>query len=360
MTEVVAALIWRENRFLACQRPAHKARGLLWEFVGGKVEPGESAQEALIRECMEELAVTIRVGSVFMEVTHQYPDITVHLTLFNASILSGELQLLEHNALAWITTEEIDSLAFCPADVDILKCLKGMRGPLDACLYGLSDAAYQAFQSKLMPDVDPNRVIGVRMPELRKLSRHLSEYIQLPTFLEALPHRYYEENNLHALHINARNDYSSVITELDRFLPFVDNWATCDLLSPKVFQKHPDGLLDKVKIWLLSPHLYTRRFAIGVLMRFYLGDEFLPEFLQWVIQTPHEEYYVSMMIAWYLATALAKQYAAAVEVLEKKLLDPWTHNKTIQKALESYRISSAQKEYLRKLKIYQKEGNHYG
>jgi len=124
MTEVVAALIWDENRFLACQRPAHKARGLLWEFVGGKVEPGETKEQALIRECQEELAVTVAVRDVFMEVDHVYPDLTVHLTLFNASIAEGIPQKIEHNDLRWITVEEIDQYEFCPADEEILRRLK--------------------------------------------------------------------------------------------------------------------------------------------------------------------------------------------------------------------------------------------
>ena len=131
MTEVVAALIWDGDRFLACQRPAHKARGLLWEFVGGKVEPGETLQDALIRECREELDITVAVGAVFMDVTHEYPDLTVHLTLFHASIASGEPKCIEHNALAWIKTSEIDNLEFCPADVDILKKLKEY-GPMQS------------------------------------------------------------------------------------------------------------------------------------------------------------------------------------------------------------------------------------
>lgn len=359
MTEVVAALIWREDRFLACQRPAHKTRGLLWEFVGGKVEPGETFQDALIRECYEELAVTIEVGPVFMEVTHNYPDMTVHLTLFNAFITKGEPQLLEHNAFAWITTEEIDTLDFCPADVDILHRLKHVHSSLHACLLSLADSDYQVFQSKLMPDTDSKRVLGVRMPQLRKLAKKLDRYVAVPAFLNALPHQFYEEDNLHALQINAIPDYSAAVEALERFLPYVDNWATCDLLSPKAFQCHPDGLLRQVEKWLSSPLVYTRRFGIGVLMKYYLDMYFSEEQLQLVLNTPHDEYYVRMMVAWYYATALAKQYPAAVSILEKRLLDPWTHNKTIQKAIESYRISDDHKKYLRTLKIYQKEGKKH-
>ena len=359
MVEVVAALIWRGDRFLACQRPAHKARGLLWEFVGGKVEAGETLQDALIRECQEELAVSIAVDSVFMEVTHEYPDITVHLTLFNAFIVEGEPQMLEHHALAWITPEEIDGLAFCPADEEILKCLKEVRNPLGARLYGLADAGYKAFQCKLMPDVSPGCVLGVRFPQLRKLSKQLQRESAMRTFLTELPHKYYEENNLHALCINELKDYSLVVNALEQFLPYVDNWSTCDTLAPKIFRKCPEALLPQVARWLQSDHSYTRRFGISVLMRNYLETQFLPESMQWVLKTPHDEYYVRMMVAWYFATALAKQYDAAVEILEKKCLDPWTHNKTIQKALESYRISAQQKAYLRTLKISQKKGNCY-
>ena len=359
MTEVVAALIWRGDRFLACQRPAHKARGLLWEFVGGKVEPGETFREALIRECREELAVSVQVDSVFMEVTHQYPDITVHLTLFNASIVAGEPQLLEHHAMAWITTEEIENLEFCPADDEILKCLKGIQNHLGACLYGLSDVAYQAFQCKLMPDADPKRILGVRMPQLRSLAKNLDQYTELPAFFAALPHRTYEENNLHALCINEIEEYSTAVEALEQFLPYVDNWSTCDTLLPKAFQNCPDALLPQVAIWLQSTHTFTRRFGIGVLMRYYLDSKFSPDLMLWVLNTPHDEYYVRMMVAWYFATALAKQYDAALPILEQKCIDPWTHNKTIQKALESYRISDAQKEYLRTLKISQKKGNRY-
>ncbi len=357
MTEVVAALIWDRDRFLACQRPPHKARGLLWEFVGGKVEPGETHQQALIRECREELAIEIAVGPLFMEVTHEYPDITVHLTLFNASIVSGTPQMLEHNALAWIKPEEIDTLEFCPADVDILKCLKGIRNSLDACLHGLADPAYQAFQSKLIPDMHPGKILGVRMPQLRKFSKDLSKYAEIASFVKELPHCYYEEDNLHALYINSLTEYAQAVMELEQFLPFVDNWATCDLLSPKAFQNHPADLLHQIKVWLQSPHVYTRRFAIGALMRHYLDAHFDPGMLALVLETSREEYYVRMMVAWYLATALAKQYPSALAVLESRQLDPWTHNKAIQKALESYRITSTQKEYLRTLKINQKEGN---
>ena len=356
MVEVVAALIWREDRFLACQRPAHKARGLLWEFVGGKVEPGETHVEALIRECREELAVTVSVGSVFMEVTHPYPDMTVHLSLFNATIVDGEPQRLEHNALAWITTKEIDSMDFCPADVDILEKLKDVRNYLDANLVACADQGYKVFQGRLIPNYDSQRILGVRMPVLRRLHKELDAVVNTSSFLNALPHKYYEEDNLHALHINSIKDYNHAVAALEQFLPYVNNWATCDMLLPKAFQCCPDGLVEQVAKWLESPKEYTRRFAICILLKLYLKDNFDTSHFQLVLSAKRDEYYVKMAVAWYFASALTFQYEAAIGVLEKSLLDPWTHNKTIQKAIESYRVPKEYKEYLKALKISMKEG----
>lgn len=351
ITEVVAALIWDGDKFLACQRPAHKTRGLLWEFVGGKVEKEETLQDALIRECREELAVTVRVGEVFMTLVHDYPDMTVRLTLLNASICDGTIQMIEHNDIRWLTTDEIDNYTFCPADEEILRKLKSIRTGIQAELISLADNDYRAFQCALMPTVDKNRVIGVRMPKLRQLEKKRHAELDRKEFLEDLPHRYYEEDNLHGILLSNMKDYFQVITELDRFLPCVDNWATCDLIAPVVFRGCPDGLIEKVKLWLQSDHTYTVRFAIGVLMRYYLDDAFCGEELSLVASVTSEEYYVNMMIAWYFATALAKQYDAAVLVIERQMLPKWVHNKTIQKAIESFRISNDRKCYLRSLKI---------
>lgn len=344
MTDVVAALIWDQDRFLACQRPAHKSRGLLWEFVGGKVEPGETPQQALIRECMEELAVTVAPQEVFMEVVHEYPDLTVRLILFNAVITDGTPQLLEHNDIRWITTAQIDQFAFCPADKDILAVLKGIDGGLQAALYANRDAGYHAFHTGLLPGIVPSSVMGVRMPVLRKLHKRFS----VPG---KLPHRFYEENILHALYINELKDAREAISALESFLPFVDNWAVCDALSPKSFRASPGVLLPAVERWLKSKHPYTLRFGIEVLMKYYLEESFCPEFLSKVAAIRSDHYYVNMMIAWYFATALAKQYDATIPILQQKLLDGWTHNKTIQKACESFRITSEKKAYLRTLKI---------
>ena len=217
-------------------------------------------------------------------------------------------------------------------------------------LFTLQDLTYREFQAKLMPTVDKSTIIGVRTPELRKLAKEFAKRVDVGTFLDVLPHGYYDENNLHGFLLCEEKDFDCVIGRLDAFLPYVDNWATCDLLSPKAFKKHKAELLPHIRRWLVSDKVYTVRFSIEMLMSHYLDEDFEPEYLDWVAAVESEEYYVNMMIAWYFATALAKQYDAALPYLEKHCLSPWTHNKTIQKAIESYRITDAQKAYLRTLK----------
>ena len=343
MTDVVAALIWNGDHFLACQRPANKSRALLWEFVGGKVEPGETWEAALIRECKEELDVTVVPTNVFMTVIHEYPDITVKLILFNAYIAKGIPQKLEHNDIRWITTDMIDSMEFCPADADILKVLKTLDNELQATLYGYRDETYKAFQAKLIPTVAASSIIGVRIPTLRKMKASINQ-------LGKLPHRYFEENILHALAINRINNVPQCITALNEFLPFVDNWSVCDTISPSCFKRPNQAVLSAVSKWMHSEHPYTIRFGILVLMKYYLDEAFDPAFLSMVGSIRSDHYYVNMMIAWYFATALAKQYVPTLSYLKTDPLDKWTHNKTIQKAVESDRLTSEQKQQLRKLK----------
>lgn len=218
-------------------------------------------------------------------------------------------------------------------------------------LFALQDIKYRDFQRKLLPTLDPEAVIGVRTPELRKLARSYGKTPEGVAFLKCLPHRYFEENNLHAFILETVRDYEKAVEAVEQFLPFVDNWATCDQMSPKVFGKHLPELLVKIRGWIASSETYTVRYAIGMLMRFYLGEAFRPEFPEMVAGVRSEEYYVNMMIAWYFATALAKQYDAVLPYLEQKKLEKWTHNKTIQKAVESYRITPEQKAYLKTLKI---------
>lgn len=217
-------------------------------------------------------------------------------------------------------------------------------------LFELQDLKYRDFQCKLMPTVDPETVIGVRTPEMRKLAKEFSKTPEAMEFLRILPHKYYEENNLHGFLIETIKDYNQTIAAIDAFLPYVDNWATCDLMSPKIFKKHLPELYEKIRTWLKSGQPYTVRFGIGMLMSFYLDENFRPEMLDLVASVKSEEYYVNMMIAWYFATALAKQYAAALPYIRQRRLDRWTHNKAIQKAIESYRISDDVKATLRTLK----------
>ena len=218
-------------------------------------------------------------------------------------------------------------------------------------LFELQDEKYRAFQVKLIPTVDPATVIGVRTPELRKLAKELSKGGDIDAFLETLPHEYFDENQLHAFILSGMKDYTECMAGVCRFLPFIDNWATCDQLSPKVFCKNKDDLLVHIKEWIRSDDTYTIRFAAGMLMEHFLGDDFDSSYPEMVAAIESDEYYVNMMRAWYFATALAKQYDRVISYIEEKRLDKWTHNKTIQKSVESYRISPEQKTYLKSLKI---------
>lgn len=217
-------------------------------------------------------------------------------------------------------------------------------------LFALQDLNYRQFQAKLMPTVDLEQIIGVRMPALRKLAKELKGTAEAEAFLAALPHRYYDENNLHGLLLCARSSYEETVAGLEDFLPHVDNWATCDLLSPRAFRSHPPQLPEQIRRWLGSGDTYTVRFGLDMLMSFYLDECFRPEYLDWAAEVKSEEYYVRMMVAWYFATALAKQYDAALPYLTSRRLEQWTHNKTIQKAVESYRITPEQKDALRALR----------
>jgi 3-methyladenine DNA glycosylase AlkD len=218
-------------------------------------------------------------------------------------------------------------------------------------LFALQDLKYKAFSCKLMPTVNPDTVIGVRTPDLRKFAKEFAKTPAAAEFLQILPHAYYEENNLHGFLLETLRDYEATVAAIDEFLPYIDNWATCDLISPKIFKKHLPELYAKIQVWLQSDRTYTVRFGIGMLMSFYLDDAFRPEMLALVAGIRSEEYYVNMMIAWYFATALAKQYAAALPYIREQRLERWTHNKAIQKALESYRVSDEAKAYLRTLKV---------
>ena len=213
-----------------------------------------------------------------------------------------------------------------------------------------ADEGYRAFHMRLVPNVEPARILGVRVPEVRALARSLAGTPEAETFLRELPHEYYEENNLHAFLLERERDYGALIEGLNRFLPFVDNWATCDSLSPARFKKHPDGLPEQALQWMQSDQTYTVRFGIGVLMRYYLDEGFRPEYAERVAAVRSEEYYVRMMVAWYFATALAAREEDVLPYLTGRRLDPWTHRKAIRKAIESNRITPERKQFLRTLR----------
>lgn len=217
-------------------------------------------------------------------------------------------------------------------------------------LFALRDEGYRAFQSKLIPTVDPQTMIGVRTPELRKLAKQIEQEPETQEFLHTLPHMYYEENNLHGFLLERIKDYAMFVTELNAFLPYIDNWATWDGLRPKCVKIHLPEFLQEIRRWMQSGQTYTVRFGINMLMSFYLDDAFRGEYLSWVADVQSDEYYVQMMQAWYFATALAKQWDSTMVYLQQEKLNAWVHNKTIQKAIESRRISAQQKQMLRTLK----------
>ncbi|MCR5203173.1 MAG: DNA alkylation repair protein [Lachnospiraceae bacterium] len=218
-------------------------------------------------------------------------------------------------------------------------------------LFNFQDKKYKGFQKNLMPTVEVKNVIGVRTPALRSFAKELAKREDIDEFLNALPHEYFDENQLHAFIISEEKDYEKCMEKVEKFLPFVDNWATCDQLLPKCFKKHKNELLTKIKKWLKSDETYTVRFGIGMLMRHYLDEDFKVAYPKMVAKIRSDEYYINMMIAWYFATALAKKYDEILPFIQEKKLDDWTHNKAIQKAIESYRVADEQKVYLRTLKV---------
>lgn len=220
-------------------------------------------------------------------------------------------------------------------------------------LMKLKDDEYADFQAKLTPNVARERFIGVRVPDVRKLAKELykNDRDGVDAFLNSLPHATYDEDMLHGVLLSEFKDYEECVKRVDEFLPYVDNWAVCDIMSPKVFKKHLEPLREKIREWAASDHVYTKRFGVEMLMSFYLDEHFKPEYLEIPATVTGEDYYIKMMLAWFYATALAKQWDATIPYIENKRLADWTHNKTIQKARESYRITDEQKEYLKSLKV---------
>nr|WP_314992764.1 DNA alkylation repair protein [uncultured Treponema sp.] len=224
--------------------------------------------------------------------------------------------------------------------------------PIQERLFTFQDTDYKAFNKTLIPTVDEHTMIGIQMPVLKKFAKEFfrTEPECVADFMNSLPHQYFEENNLHAFFIENISDFDTAIKETERFLPFIDNWATCDSFAPRIFKKYPDAVYQKILQWIQSDHPYTVRYAIGLLLSNYLDEQFRPEMLELVSGVRSNEYYINMMIAWYFSFALIKQYDKAIPYIEKKILDPFTHRKTIQKAVESRRISVEIKAYLKTLK----------
>lgn len=217
-------------------------------------------------------------------------------------------------------------------------------------LFVLSDETYAAFQAKLTPGIPRDRFIGVRVPALRQLAKTYAHEPEAALFLQSLPHDYYDENMLHSLLLSEMKDYAACVQAVDAFLPYVDNWAVCDILSPKVFRRHRTELIGEIRRWIASPQTYTCRFGMEMLMSHFLDEDFRPDYLELPVRVRSTEYYVNMMTAWFFATALAKQWDATLPYIQQHRLDPWTHNKTIQKARESYRITPEQKDFLKELR----------
>ena len=215
-------------------------------------------------------------------------------------------------------------------------------------LFELQDIKYRDFHSRLMPDTDKETIIGIRVPVLRKYAKSIAGTELSEKFIKELPHHYYEENNLHMMLITRINDYDRCISEIERFLPYIDNWATCDFPATKCFENHKEELLPVIKRLIASGETYTIRYGIGMLMRLYLDADFDPEYVKLVAEVKSDEYYVNMMIAWYMATALAKQWDAVIPCIEEHRMSDWGHRKTIQKAVESYRITDEQKRYIKR------------
>ena len=217
-------------------------------------------------------------------------------------------------------------------------------------LRGLQDLKYRDMYVRIIPNINPESIIGVRTPELRSIAKEMLKSGEYKAFLRELPHEYFEENQLHAFIISGIKDLSECMEEAEKFLPYVNNWATCDQMSPKIFKKHRNELLVHIKKWIRSEETYTIRFGVKMLMDHFLDDDYDPKYPEMVAELRSEEYYVNMMIAWYFATALAKQYESVLPFIEGKRLDDWTHNKAIQKSVESRRITEEQKLYLKSLK----------
>lgn len=343
-----------------------------WVGVGGKFEENETPKECLLREVYEETGLTLTKYR-FRGVIRFSSDIWGEelMFLYSASEFSGTLRDCDEGEFSWISKKDVYDLPIWEGDKAIFSALENekefftmeviyrgddlintpvcMPSPLGR-LFEMQDKEYLDFQAKLVPTISKDSMIGVRVPALRKFAR---EYIKSESafkFLEGMPYFFYDEYLFCGILISEIKDYEKCIYYLEKLLPYVDNWAVCDIISPKAFKKNKDRLIVKIKEWSDSSHDYTCRFGLEMLMTHFLDEDFEPEYLKIVSSVTLENYYVKMMVAWFFATALAKQWDEAVKYIEKNELEEWTHNKAIQKARESLRISPEKKEILKKLK----------
>ncbi len=351
--DVTAAVFYQDNRILLMRRGQGHSYAGGWEYPGGKVEPGESGEACIRRELHEELGIDAEIGVLMAQWERPEPGEAFRLRAYRVLSYQGEITLTDHDRMEWVPLERLTEHEQLPADLELSRQIAQVfstRNRIVQELEQLQDKPYAQFQRKLLPTVSPERVIGVRTPELRRLAKRLDAAGEGRDFLLALPHETFDENQLHAFLISRIPDFEACVQAVETFLPYIDNWAGCDQLSPKVFGRNTPLLLPHVKAWLQSPLPYTVRFGMGMLMQHYLEDDFRPEYPAMVAAVDSGEYYVQMMQAWYFATALAKQYDAIVPYLEQGKLSRWVHNKTIQKAVESLRIDPERKAYLKTLR----------
>ena len=354
-----------DGTYLLTQRhPGKDVYPGFWESsCGGSALTGEDPLTCAKRELFEETGIR---SDDFYLISHTFREPSrsmyyTYLTIVDCDKDSVVLQEEETVDYKWVDLEGF--LEYTDSDVSIKthndrcmpyisSCRKGsLVTEITEELLKDQDSKYRDMQVTIIPNIKPDSIIGVRTPVLRKLAKEYAKRSDIETFLTSLPHQFFEEDQLHAFILSGMRDYEICMKELNRFLPYVNNWATCDQMSPKVFGKNKKELLSEIESWLKSDKTYTIRFAIGMLMEHFLKDDFKITYPNKVAKIRSEEYYVNMMIAWYFATALAFQYDQIIPFIEKKKLDTWTHNKTIQKAIESYRITDEQKDYLRSLKI---------
>ena len=326
-----------------------KKRGvlpLLEQLDNGPSIRGFSAADKVVGKGAAFLYVLLEVKELYAEVISQ-----------------SAYEVLKDNGIAVFYGELVegirnrDNTGNCPIETAVAhitepeEALPVIRTKwLSLKLFSMQDAAYRDFHSRLMPTVEKERVIGIRTPLLRKFAKEFSRSGGKELFMSQLPHHYYEENNLHGFLIEEIKDYNACVAALEQFLPYVDNWATCDMMSPKALKKNKADLESLAVKWMDSEEEFKVRFGIGIFMKYFLDEDFREAQLLMIAKVSREEYYIKMMVAWYFATALAKQYEATIPYLENRVLSPWVHAKTIQKAVESYRITKEQKKYLRSLK----------